>query len=166
MTRYGFRRDPMHYHAAVRSFSVFFSGHDSDVRWIAAQNDDTEMKCENSGENIVVTIKKPLGLVLEENPDGMVIVAEVVPGGNADKAGANVKERDIIVGTSAVVLKKDEASGRYEKEGYGDTPYTNWETIYFDCVGQSFDTVMAAIGSNNERWGYNTVTLTLRRPQD
>lgn len=45
----------------------------------------------------------------------------------------------------------------------GDRLYDNWETVEFDCSGQDFSTVMAAIGSNNERWGIKTVTLTLRR---
>jgi hypothetical protein len=34
----------------------------------------------------------------------------------------------------------------------------------FDCKDQDFPTVLAAIGSNNERWGINKVTLELRRP--
>jgi hypothetical protein len=109
-----------------------------------------------------VTIKKPLGLVLEEAPDGGVVVAEIVPGGNADMSGADVQVGDIVARTSAVVLKKDK-EGEFEREGYGQRPYTNWQTIEFDCAGQSYDTVLAAIGSNNERWGIRTVTLTLRR---
>ena len=72
-------------------------------------------------------------------------------------------------------------------------PYDNWDTVLFDCTGQvslcillqqpcrksastyvrlliiaepqSFDTVMQAIDSNNPRWGINTVTLVLKRPQ-
>ena len=72
-------------------------------------------------------------------------------------------------------------------------PYDNWDTVLFDCTGQvclctplqqpcsnkalsyiillinaemqSFDTVMQAIDSNNPRWGINTVTLVLQRPQ-
>lgn len=44
-------------------------------------------------------------------------------------------------------------------------PYDNWDTIMFDCVGQDFDTVMSALDSNNPRWGINTVTLVLQRPQ-
>ena len=72
-------------------------------------------------------------------------------------------------------------------------PYDNWDTVLFDCTGQvslcillqlpcsnrassyirllmiaemqSFDTVMQAIDSNNPRWGINSVTLVLQRPQ-
>lgn len=50
------------------------------------------------------------------------------------------------------------------KQGYGQRPYDNWETVLFDCKDQDFKTVLAAIGSNNERWGINKVTLELRRP--
>lgn len=32
---------------------------------------------------------------------------------------------DILIRCSATVLKKG-MEGKYEKEGYGDTPYTNW----------------------------------------
>lgn len=68
--------------------------------------------------------------------------------------------------TSATVLKSSDKSGQYEREGYGQRVYDNWETIDFDCTGQSFDTVMAAIASNNERWGIKNVTLTLQREED
>ena len=67
-----------------------------------------------------------------------------------------------MVTTSATVLKSGK-EGSYEREGYGQRVYDNWETIDFDCAGQDFATVMAAIGSNNERWGINKITLTLRR---
>ncbi len=38
------------------------------------------------------------------------------------------------------------------------------QVVMFDCKDQDFPTVLAAIGSNNERWGINKVTLELRRP--
>jgi hypothetical protein len=47
--------------------------------------------------------------------------------------------------------------------GHGERLYDNWEEVEFDCTGEDFKTVLAAIGSNNERWGIRTVTLTLRR---
>ena len=68
----------------------------------------------------------------------------------------------MVVKTSATVLKSGK-EGSYEREGYGQRPYDNWEMVEFDCTGQTFDVVLAAIGSNNERWGINKVTLTLRR---
>ena len=36
---------------------------------------------------------------------------------------------------SATVLK-DGMEGKYEKEGYGQRLYTNWEKIMFDCEGE------------------------------
>lgn len=48
------------------------------------------------------------------------------------------------------------------EEGYGKT-YSNWEKIYFNCRSQSFDTIMKAIGSNNERWGIFDCTLEFER---
>lgn len=114
-------------------------------------------------QQLTLTIKKPLGLVLaEQKPSGEVVVEEIVKGGNADATG-QVHVGDVVAKTSAIVLKSGQ-EGSYEREGYGQRVYDNWETIEFDCEGQDFNTVMAAIGSNNERWGIKTVTLTLRRP--
>lgn len=109
-----------------------------------------------------VTIKKPLSIVLAEKQSTKeVYIEEITAGGNADATGL-VKVGDVVSKTSAIVLKSGR-EGRYQQEGYGQRVYDNWETIEFDCSGQDFDTVMAAIGSNNERWGIKTVTLTLRR---
>ncbi len=111
---------------------------------------------------VTLTIKKPLGLVLaERKPSGEVFVEEIVAGGNADATG-QVQVGDVVAKTSAIVLKAGK-EGRYEKVGHGERLYDNWETVEFDCAGQDFATVMAAIGSNNERWGIRIVTLTLRR---
>lgn len=110
---------------------------------------------------VTLTIKKPLGIVLAENKDsGEVFVEEIVPNSNAAKTQA-VSVGDVLVGTSATVLKAGK-DGEYEREGYGQRPYDNWETVEFDCRGQSFDTVMAALGSNNSRWGINKITITLK----
>lgn len=65
--------------------------------------------------------------------------------------------------TSAVVLKQGK-EGVYEKEGYGQRPYTNWSRVDFDCRGQDFDTIMSAIQSNNERWGFFDVQLEFVKP--
>ena len=103
-----------------------------------------------------------------------MFVEEVVPGGNAEKAG-RVKVGDVVRKCSATVLKAGK-EGSYESEGYGQRPYDNWDVIMFDCDGQvglvvacraatptrdtqDFDTVMAAIGSNNERWGIFDVRI-------
>ena len=63
---------------------------------------------------------------------------------------------------SATVLK-DGREGKYEKDGYGQRLYTNWEKIMFDCEGEDFDTVMKALSSNTERWGIFDITLELKR---
>lgn len=38
-------------------------------------------------------------------------------------------------------------------------------TLPLRPAGQDFKTVMAALKSNNERWGIRDVTLVLQRPQ-
>lgn len=47
-----------------------------------------------------VTVRKPLGIVLEEGSDGMVFVASVDPDGNAADTG-EVNEGDVLVAVSA-----------------------------------------------------------------
>ncbi len=110
-----------------------------------------------------VTLRRPLGIVFEERvkgaPEG-VFVDEVVPGGNAAKAGVAVG--DVLLRCSATVLKSG-TEGQFEKEGYGATPYTNFDRVMFDASGQDFDTVMGAIASNNERWGIMEVVLEFAR---
>ena len=109
------------------------------------------------------------GLVLADNKTRTnVIVEEIVPGGNAEKSGkihvgdivsrrvqsklgmaACVPHDDNLVGSrdipalyrcSATVLK-DGMEGKYEKEGYGQRLYTNWEKIMFDCEGEVGDPI-------------------------
>jgi PDZ domain len=48
----------------------------------------------------VVTLRKPLGIVLEEGQDGMVFVASVEPGGNASRED-DIQEGDVLVAVSA-----------------------------------------------------------------
>ncbi|GIL45392.1 hypothetical protein Vafri_2644 [Volvox africanus] len=112
---------------------------------------------------IMLTLRKPVGLVFEQKPEGgPVYVAEVVEGGAAARTG-KVLPGDILSKCSAVVLKAGK-EGLYEAEGYGQRPYDNWEVIEYDCEGKDFKTVMTALRSNNERWGKMDVTLVLRRP--
>lgn len=109
-----------------------------------------------------LTIKKPLGIVLAENAkDQTVFVEEVVPGGNAEQTG-KVQVGDVLVACSATLLKAGK-EGEFEREGYGQRPYDNWETVNFDCRGQKYETVMAALSSNNPRWGINQITISLER---
>lgn len=109
-----------------------------------------------------VTLRKPVGVVFAQNKGGPVFVEELTPGGNADKSGV-VQVGDVLTKCSAVVLKAGK-EGQYEKEGYGQRPYDNWETVMFDCENKEFKTVMSALKSNNERWGIMTATLVFRRP--
>ena len=83
-------------------------------------------------------------------------------GGNADKDG-RVRAGDRLRRCSATLLKSGK-EGEYAREGYGQRPYDNWDRIMFDCAGKQFDTVMSAISSNSERWGYRDVQLEFERP--
>ncbi|XRB07824.1 PDZ domain-containing protein [Pycnococcus provasolii] len=107
-----------------------------------------------------------MGVVLEEVANGTqkniasVYVAEVVPGSNAEKMG--VREGDLLVSCSAVTLKAGK-EGAYAKQGHGGRPFDNFQKGVFVSANQTFDITMAAIASNNERWGFNTVDCTFAR---
>ncbi|KAI3432249.1 hypothetical protein D9Q98_003810 [Chlorella vulgaris] len=116
-------------------------------------------------ETVSLTLRKPLGLVLGERKLSSgaveVVVEELVPGGNAEKDG-RVQAGDVLVKCSATLLKAGK-EGEFEREGYGQRPYDNWEQVLFDARGKQFDTVMAALGSNSERWGIFTIQLEFER---
>ncbi len=57
------------------------------------------------------------------------------PGGNADKLGGRIRAGDQLVACSATVLKAGK-EGEFEREGYGQRPYDNFETIMFPTAGQ------------------------------
>jgi hypothetical protein len=42
---------------------------------------------------------------------------------------------DVLSKCSATILKAGKEN-QFEREGYGQRPYDNWETIMFDCNGQ------------------------------
>lgn len=112
---------------------------------------------------ITATIKKPLGMVLAEASNGAVFIESIEEGGNAAQQG-DVKVGDIVRKTSARMLKEGK-SGDYAKKGHGARPYDDWEAVMFPCDGEDFQTVLAAVRSNNERWGIKEVTLEVSRPQ-
>lgn len=120
---------------------------------------------ESSGQEartVKVTIKQPLGIILAEDvKNNCIFVEEIEPGSNAEEHDIHVG--DVLVGCSGVVLKEAKLSGSFEKEGYGQRPYDNWETIWVDTRGLQYETVMSALRSNNPRWGINTITLELLR---
>lgn len=64
------------------------------------QDSEDRSKRQLTDRDRAVTVKKPLGVVLEEGQDGMVFVAEVDPDGNAAETG-EVSEGDILVAVSA-----------------------------------------------------------------
>lgn len=100
-----------------------------------------------------VTLSKPLGLVLEENKSaGTIVVADVVEGGNAERSG-EITVGDTLIATSGYT--------RTAQQVYGETVVYGGETVVrLLCRGESFDTVMAAIGSHP---AHIPVTLELQR---
>ncbi|GAB4818674.1 hypothetical protein N2152v2_005720 [Parachlorella kessleri] len=87
-----------------------------------------------------VQLSKPLGIVLEEDKSGTIFVAEVVPGGNADRSG-EVSVGDQLIATSGFTYTTQR---RYQE---------NWvkggeQIVRMNVRGEDFKTVMAAIGSH------------------
>ena len=116
---------------------------------------------DEGGRRYRVRVRQPLGIVLAEDAKrNRVFVEEIVPGGNADAVGG-IAVGDVLVGCSAVTLKESKMSGSFEKEGYGARPYDNWQEIWVDCRRLKFDTIMAALASNNPRWGIFSIELEL-----
>jgi hypothetical protein len=110
-----------------------------------------------------VTLRRPLGIVFAERKMGAaegVFVEELVPGGNAQKAG--VSPGDVLLRVSATLLKSGK-EGQFEAEGYGQRPFDNWDRVMVPAENMDFDTVMNAISSNNERWGIMDVVLEFQR---
>lgn len=66
---------------------------------IYQDNEDRQRRGVSSGER-VVTVQKPLGMLLEEGQDGMVFIAEIDPEGNAAE-DVDVAVGDIVVAVSA-----------------------------------------------------------------
>ena len=113
---------------------------------------------------VKATLRRPLGIVFAERGKpgeaAGVRIDELTPGGNAASAGLQIG--DVLVRVSATLLK-DGKEGQYEKEGYGQRPYTNWSRQMIDVRACDFETIMNAISSNNERWGIMDVVLELER---
>ncbi|CAI5930994.1 unnamed protein product [Closterium sp. NIES-64] len=87
----------------------------------------------HGGEVYWVPLGKPLGIVFKEAPDGAVLVDELVPRGNADKADPPIQPGDRLLATSA----------------WASDPNGQRQQVMFKAVGEPFDIVMAAIGSNS-----------------
>lgn len=117
---------------------------------------------DDGDQRFSVTLRKPMGMVLAEGKNGEVFVESLVEGGNAAEEGS-IQVGDVVRQTRAYVLKEGK-SGEYAKRGHGARPFEDYIPIMFDCDGEDFKTVMAAIASNNERWGIFEVELSLSRP--
>lgn len=100
-----------------------------------------------------ISVKKPLGLVLEQNKDtGVITIVEIAPEGNAAKTGL-VAVGDQLIATSGVVYNKEsEYGGAKVKMGQ--------EVVRMTVMGESFKTVSAAIGSHP---GHMEVKLEFQR---
>eukprot|EP00593_Proboscia_inermis_P016244 CAMPEP_0171325598 /NCGR_PEP_ID=MMETSP0816-20121228/116907_1 /TAXON_ID=420281 /ORGANISM="Proboscia inermis, Strain CCAP1064/1" /LENGTH=218 /DNA_ID=CAMNT_0011824809 /DNA_START=496 /DNA_END=1152 /DNA_ORIENTATION=+ len=94
-----------------------------------------------------IIMNKPCGIVFEEMEIGRgVKVTELVEGGNAAKLGDAIQPGDVLIGVTAV-------------KNVG----AKWERRLIPAINLSFDTVVAAIGSNEPRWGCSNVILMFAR---
>jgi hypothetical protein len=99
-----------------------------------------------------VELRKPLGLVLEEDSHGSIYVAEVTEGGNADKSGL-VSKGDQLIATSGYT---------YERETqYQSVQVRSGERVVrLTARGEDFSVIMAAIRSHPSQ---REVRLELQR---
>lgn len=72
-------------------------------------------------------------MVLEEKKEGGIVVAELVPGGNAEKSG-QVQVGDELIATSAVVYNDEEFYG-------GVKVRKGMQVVRLAVRGEKFDTV-------------------------
>ena len=84
-------------------------------------------------ERIRVSLKKPLGLVLEQNRASLdIFVVEVLPDGSAAKDG-RIAVGDQLIATSAIVYQSEEDYG-------GVSVKKGMSMVRLLCKGESFDT--------------------------
>ncbi|CAJ1942288.1 unnamed protein product [Cylindrotheca closterium] len=94
-----------------------------------------------------VSLTKPLGIIFEEIEIGNgVFVQDFVEGGLAERQG-KIQKGDILVAITAVKI----VGAKYERRLI---PARNFD----------FDTVVGAIGSNDQKWRCNDVILMFERP--
>eukprot|EP00882_Tetradesmus_deserticola_P004421 GHRQ01004665.1.p1 GENE.GHRQ01004665.1~~GHRQ01004665.1.p1 ORF type:complete len:170 (+),score=33.66 GHRQ01004665.1:141-650(+) len=100
-----------------------------------------------------ISIKKPLGLVLEQNKSsGIITVAEISPEGSAARTGL-VAVGDQLLATSGVTYSMEEE--------YGEVKVKKGQTVVrVNAIGQPFKAISAAIGSHP---GHMEVTLEFQR---
>lgn len=101
---------------------------------------------------VKVELSRPIGLVLEEDRAGNIVVAELVKDGNAEKNGL-VDVGDQLIATSAIVYGSvEDYQGVKVRKGM--------QTVRLNVRGERFETVMAAIGTHP---GHMKVTLELQK---
>jgi len=110
-----------------------------------------------------VRLKKPLGIMFEEKevgkPEG-VVVAGLVEDGNAELDGR------VLVGDRLVKVSAVQFGGQQALLSLGTgTQFTQVSRDLIPATGMVFDTVMAAIGSNDGRHGYTDVVLELQHTE-
>ena len=106
-----------------------------------------------------IRLPKPLGILFEEVTPGEaqgVVVAGLVEGGNAESDG-RVLVGDKLLRASAVSFAGQSA---LVSIGTG-TQFTSFERELIPCTALDFETIMAAIASNEGRYGYTDVVLSL-----
>ena len=94
----------------------------------AQSSDDDEIPANCS--RYKVKISKPLGLVLEEDRSGAIFVAEVLPGGNAERLGI-ISPRDQLIATSGFIRTTEQVYGQTVVQGM--QPVCWWKTA---CRGR------------------------------
>lgn len=93
-----------------------------------------------------VSLRRPLGIIFEEIELGRgVYVKDLIEGGNADMGG-QIQKDDILIGVTAVKVIG-----------------AKWERRLIPAKDLNFDTVVGAIGSNEERWGCVDTVLMFAR---
>ncbi|GFH54977.1 hypothetical protein CTEN210_11453 [Chaetoceros tenuissimus] len=96
-----------------------------------------------------VSMFKPLGIIFEEIEIGKgVYVQDFVEGGNAERMGT-IQKDDVLIGVTAIKVVG-----------------AKWERRLIPAKDLSFDTVVGAIGSNEQKWGCDDVVLMFMRPDE
>jgi len=96
-----------------------------------------------------VSLEKPLGIIFEEIEAGQgLYVQDLVEGGNAERSG-QVNIGDNLVAMTAVKV----VGAKYERRLIPSRRF-------------DFDTMVGAMGSNDEKWGCNDVVILLERPEE
>ena len=102
-------------------------------------------KFQAGAEAVAVTIDRPLGIVFEEKSDGIytkIVVDEIVPGSNAEKA--DVKVGDVLRITTAVF----NVPGVVDVTAWLNPPKASNCKAFFACDGEPWEKCMNAITSH------------------